>query len=131
MSVPVLITPRVINECIQSVSPPYPPFGLTVVLCLSDGLQQQFVLLHADTCGERGSLVALQGGLVTPKELWWPLWCPCEVWWLYREVGGPTRVLVALQGGLVTPKELWWSLWCPCEVWWSYKGVWWPYRGSW
>ena len=25
MSIPVLITPRVINECIQSVSPPYPP----------------------------------------------------------------------------------------------------------
>ena len=111
--------------------PPIPPFGLTVVLCLSDGLQQQFVLLHADTCGERGSLVALQGGLVTPKELWWPLWCPCEVWWPYRGFGGPTGELVALQGGLVTPKELWWSLWCPCEVWWSYKGVWWPYRGSW
>ena len=124
MSVPVLITPRVINECIQSVSPPYPPFGLTVVLCLSDGLQQQFVLLHADTCGERSSLVALQGGLVTPKELWWPLWCPCEVWWPYRGFGGPTGELVALQGGLVTPKELWWPLWCPHGVWWPYREVW-------
>ena len=76
-------------------------------------------------------LVALQGGLVTPKEFWWPLWCPCEVWWPYRGFGVPTRELVALQGGLVTPKELWWSLWCPCEVWWPYKGVWWPYRGVW
>ena len=31
-------------------------------------------------------LVALQGGLVTPKDLWWPLWCPRGVWWPYREV---------------------------------------------
>ena len=93
------------------MSPPYPPVGLTVVLCLSDGLQQQFVLLHADTCGERGSLVALKEGLVTPKELWWSLWCPCEVWWPYRGVWWPYR-------------GVWWSLWCPCEVWWPYKGVW-------
>ena len=117
MSVPVLITPRVINECIQSVSPPYPPFGLTVVLCLSDGLQQQFVLLHADTCGERGSLVALQGGVVTPKELWWPLWCPHGVWWPYRGVGGPTEEFGDPKGALVATVV-------PCEVWWPYRGVW-------
>ena len=24
-------------------------------------------------------LVALEGGLVAPKNLWWPLWCPYRI----------------------------------------------------
>ena len=44
----------------MNVPPLLPPIGLTVVLCLSDGLQQQLVLFHADTWGGgRERLVAL------------------------------------------------------------------------
>ena len=67
--------------------------------------------------GPTGELVALQGGLVAPKELWWPLWCPHGVWWPYRGVGGPT-------GGFGGPKGALVATVVPCEVWWLYREVW-------
>ena len=64
--------------------------------------------------GPTGELVALQGGLVAPKELWWPLWCPVRFGGPTGGFGDPKGALVvavvspgglvALQGGLVTPK---------------------------
>ena len=69
-------------------------------------------------------LVALQGGLVTPKELWWPLWCPHGVWWPYRGVGGPTEEFGDPKGALVTTVVSPWGLV-------ALQGSWWPYRGVW
>ena len=92
-------------------------------------------------------LVALQGGLVTPKELWWPLWCPVRF-------GGPTGGFGDPKGALVVAVVSPWGLVALQGSWWpqrssgghcgvpvrfggptgglvALQGSWWPYRGVW
>ena len=53
--------------------------------------------LYREVGGPTRVLVALQGGLVTPKDLWWPLWYSHELRLPYKGFGGPT-------GGFGDPK---------------------------
>ena len=88
----------------MNVPPLVPPIGLTVVLCLSDGLQQQLVLFHADTWGGKGTFGGPIGrfgghcgvlvGFGGPKGSLVPI--AVSLWGL-----------VALQWGLVALQDLW------------------------